>query len=411
MVPDDKTPLDAAGKARKYEMDNTQVLKNNPTQNAETPDPHVEDALKYFREVLPKYSTYNIWINRFKNDDSIEIKDADSLAPTRVTASRESISELVDYTRNNKESLEKEYGVKIGHWDHDDDSDVVVTLRKNTRKHSGEIIDNGVSREVYDFIETAYQAGVNIVISGRSETAMGSFLNILMDSSKDYTPTVLISSNSDMVFGSDHREIAQIIGADGGLVQHGMTMNTPRVVLDEMYSAVEDFENMAMSAKQGKQYIMVANSSPTELARLNEKAKDYIFESKARHPFELRVDIGYKKLNGKKVITVIAVHELIFDKGETFMRTLFSGNYSVADPTRSIRRKLEGKTRRQKEFGVKNIRNANASEMPALIAVSEKEKEELLIHRDALSAFLHATGDHEALKHFNAMDKFLNQLK
>lgn len=340
----------------------------------------------------------------------MEITDAKTSIVTKFLSTSESITELTEYVEANKHELIKEHNISIDSWLQPGTKNRIMTVRKNVRHDPGFLIEQGMNAEVYKFVEQAYLAGVNIIIAGETSSGKTSLLNTLMDSSKSYDPTVLVTSFDEMKFGYTRKEIIKLIGKeDESLVNHAITMNATRTVLDEMYSATNDFTTMRVMSGQGKQFIMAVHAFPVAKADEKEKLYDTAVNYQSDHPFEIRVDIKLERKNGERIPSIVAVHELVLDKGQTTMRTLFSGDKFIQDPTRSIRRKLEGKTRRQKEpMGNAKLRG---SETPTLMAVTEAQRKELIAHKDALSAFLHETGDYEAIAHFNALDEFLSRLK
>jgi len=376
--------------------------------------PYVEDALAYFRDALPKFSTYMVRVMSHEHEDNkdyrIEIADSDSSFYSKIKSSSESINSVIDYISTNQDALEKEYDLKISFWKQRVGSNTIVTARKLSRKSSNTLIRQGVNAEVYKFVEKAYQSGVNIMIAGQTASGKTSFLNTLMDSSKDYLPTVLTSSFDEMMFGTDHREIIKLISREESIVNHAMSMNTPRMVLDEMYPVTKHYAAMKKIAGKGKQFVMVVHTGTVAMADEKEELSDILIDYQKEHPFEIRVDVKLDRVNGEYFPSIVAVHELIAGKQKTVMQTLYSGDKFIKHPTRSIRRKMEGKTKPRKGISLDNG-EVDFSSMPALVAVSNEEKKELLVHRDALSALLHESNAYEALNHFNAIDEFLKRIK
>jgi hypothetical protein len=213
-----------------------------------------------------------------------------------------------------------------------------------------------------------------------------------------------------MMFSDAHSEIIEIVGAYNAAAVHALNMNIKRVVIDDMVLDEDMLPFMAKKSNMGTQYVMTGHGLPLPLAERNEAATSPLIEFSDTHPFDLEVDIALvPKKDGKgRNMEIVGVHELIIeDEGYTKLRTLFSGNEFVQDPTRSIRRKMEGKTRSAQgpKYGLER------STMPPLVTSSEEEIEEVLTHSDALGAFIQASNDYEAIGHFLELNKFLSKFK
>jgi hypothetical protein len=316
---------------------------------------------------------------------------------------------LIPYVKSIETDLKAKDGVKIDYWNQKDNpANTILTIKKKNRKSSSALFKQGINPAVYNFIEKAYTSGVNILIVGQTGQGKTGFLNTLMDSSKDYTPTVVASYVKEMMFGSDHSEIVEIVGNYNAAAAHALNMNIPRVIIDDVVITEEMIEFMGKRSEKGTQYVVTGHGLPLSLAEKGEAATCSFVEWSDKHPFDIEVDIALKKrADGKgRDMVIVGVHELITEDGTTILRTLFSGNEFIQDPTRHIRRKMEGKTR-----GIKHDDTRLKLYSPPLVTSSAEEIEEVLTHSDALGAFIQAHNDYEAISHFNELDKFLNKFK
>lgn len=391
---------------------NTQTTQSSISATNKTVE-YVEDSIAYFMDALQSDLIYTIRLHRTDRDNEQEsiIYLVDSYATQwrKVETSRASMDALILYVKSIETDLKAKDGVKIDYWNQKDNpANTILTIKKKSRKSSSALFKQGINPAVYNFVEKAYTSGVNILIVGQTGQGKTGFLNTLMDSSKDYTPTVVASYVKEMMFGSDHSEIVEIVGNYNAAAAHALNMNIPRVVIDDVIITEEMIEFMGKRSEKGTQYVVTGHGLPLSLAETGEAATCSFVEWSDKHPFDIEVDIALKKrADGKgRDMVIVGVHELITEDGTTSLRTLFSGNEFIQDPTRHIRRKMEGKTR-----GIKHDDTRFKLYSPPLVASDEEEIGEVMAHQKALGEFLHEANAYEALAHFNEVDKFLSKFQ
>lgn len=325
------------------------------------------------------------------------------------------IRETIDYFKTNKTEIEQEFKATIEVSEFARHEYVSVRIVKKTRISAQRLIDEAsVSQATYDFIEKAYKSGVNILISGQTGSGKTSFLNVLMDSSKDYQQTVLVSDIEEMSFGMDHDEIVEIRGgrSDQRLAKSAIMMNPKRIVFDDFIPNSETMTLLNESAKNGFQLVQTVHATPIHMA--TEATRDELENYMPEHPYEIRVDVMIKSIEStnpqaKKIygFSVVAVHQIIKDRNGSTMRTLFSGYKQVSEPTRTLRRKIEAGL---EYAGMDRKDRPMVPPAPSFISVTEEMKAEVLKSRDALENLLKEHGSDEMREHFKSLDTVIRML-
>lgn len=246
-------------------------------------------------------------------------------------------------------------------------------------------------REAYDFLEAAYSAGINIIIEGKTYSGKSRLLNTLMDSSKDYKATVLVNTFPEMIFGNDHREITEIRSdKPDTLIRQVLRMDPSRVVMDDVFVDEETMGMIVAVAKTGTQFVATGYLDSAELFSEN---TDQLAALYAEHPYELRanVDLKWNDDKTKLEFNILSVKQIVHQKirnyDTTSNRLLFDREKKVAEPTRTLRRKMEAAHRSMAESGkrpVASIPTPEETPVPTLVSITPEERMRLELYRESL---------------------------
>jgi hypothetical protein len=274
--------------------------------------------------------------------------------------------------------------------------------------------------EAYKFLKTAYSAGINIIIEGVTYSGRTSFLQNLINTSEDNQSTIFLTN----YFEADTPKATQMQGDDPlWLIHQARRMNPSRIVMDDLYISDKEMESIVSGALTGTQFIStgyVDYPYPvfTETDSLSAR---YI-----EHPFELRAHVSLSRNNaeGKFEFNILSVSQIIHQKLSRLTETggkysydstrnhlLFEGDKKVADPTRTLRRKIGFKQRTnssksESSSSLKNDPNSNGPSANTFVSLSPQEKAKLLEHRAVLRE--HFQTQSETLQeHFKEIENLL----
>lgn len=384
-------------------MNSENELNNNGTN--ENGEKIIYDGVNYIREQISDPGVYGITLVNYRGmSPSIHsIPVMKRVNVEHVALDEASLPATLKYFQENKAKFGEEFDVSYDL--HTSRLGFSIRILKKSRvSHTQLLRTSNVTEEVYGFIDQAYKAGVNIMISGATGVGKTTFLNTLMDSSKDYQRTVFITSVDEMSFGNDHKEIVEIHGENSSnLIIAALRMAPYRVVIDENYP---DEYLMMNAASCGTQLVQVMHFTP--VANATEKDSDELNSRLANNPYELRVDVERKKVitaenpDGEFVFSVVAVHQLLDENGQKKMRTLYSGAEHVADPSRHLRRKIQSGLEHAEKTG--SSYDGRESTIDPFVSITAKSKDRLLEHRDAVEEYLRENGTPEIQQRFRMID-------
>lgn len=352
----------------------------------------ITDVVQYLDETLSRQNTYGFTIERYNNEYTLGIIQGQPARRVKFAAGEE--ERFIEYLTKCHHLMENKYRLNPIPVERlsSPDNYFHLTILKRTKRDFDYFVEEGsLSKEAATFIQNAYSAGVNILICGATGAAKTTFMNFLADSCKDYKSTILIHDIAEMSFGNDHREITELIANScGPLLQTAIVLKPQRVLADGIYEDRTGDLNKVVDA--GIQIVNTTHLTPE--ANATGKPDQYT-ERFPENPFELRIDLQMKKKEnpepGKnsRMLDVVGVHQLIEvpnSKGAKEVRTLFSSTSKIAEPTRTLRRKIEA--------GIKAVEDSFYSSSPtieptrAYVSISEEEKVELLEDCEVLKAHL-----------------------
>jgi hypothetical protein len=376
-------------------------LNDNSTTPEKAPTHHydesgalvVTDVIQYFQHSIERPDIYSLRLN--------------------LTGTREAVLSLIHTSKRGSISSELPFDQAEALWSHVVKSQhelastfgvsVVETkeavnctrrrfsITKKTRVSADSTIQQkSAQMEAYKFLEAAYIAGINIIIEGQTGSGKSRLLNTLMDSAKDYNPTVLICNSPEMVFGNDHREITEIRGnlATNPRLAQVLRMSPHRVVMDDVFVDEKTMKAIVTSAMSGTQFVVTGYTNSSEVATSD---TDRISSRYAEHPYELRVHValsgGDNSTQSKCDILSVQqiVHQKIGNSDTTSNRLLFDHEKMVAEPTRTLRRKMEAARKREAvKPTVVSIPAFGETPVPALVSITPEEKVLLEAYRDDL---------------------------
>jgi hypothetical protein len=275
--------------------------------------------------------------------------------------------------------------------------------------------------EAYKFLETAYSAGISIIIEGAPGSGKTSLLQTLINSTEDNQSTIFLTR----FFEVDTPKITQIKGDDAfWLIHQARRMNPFRIVMDDLVINQEAMESMVSGALTGTQFISTGciNSSKPAFSETDPLSSRY-----TAHPYELRVHVALKQNNDTKPeFNILSVSQMTYQKvsigkdsrqyfyAATSNHLLFEGDKKVADPTRTMRRKIEFSQRREiskneSTSSLKNDPETKGNSASTLVSISPKERAKLLEHGAVLRE--HFQSQSETLREsFREIEKLLAKL-
>lgn len=371
----------------------------------------VVDPIRYFHETFSTSTTYFLRLYDLLQDTAtFLIVDVARRTDKTAEFPKEQADIFWAYILENQSMLEDKYDVEVEVGDHMATSSPYRTLSitKKSRISAEQLIeDGGITREAYEFINAAYQSGVNINVFGITGSGKTRFLNVLMDSSKDYKQTILIDSFPEMLFGFDHKEIIRLSSENPSLlVRNAITMNPFRVVMDDVFLDDTAKEEVIKASKGGMQFIGIGYSAGPE--EFEKRAAEY----RAEDPFEVNVFVKMRRIDdGEKIKYLVVASDIqqvmqqkIGNEFKTTTRLLFSDGKKIADPTRTLRRKMEATNSTQ--AGLTNKAEPNEAAVHTFVSLTPEEKVQLIDNRLALQRHF-ADKDFILQERFKAIDKIL----
>lgn len=299
---------------------------------------------------------------------------------------------------------------------HNELNDNSITPEKPTTHLTSDQIRQ---KKAYDFLQAAYSAGINIIIEGGIYSGRTSLLNTLMNSPEDHQSTILLTPDNFVETGNP--AITQIKGDDSAwLIHQARRLDPFRIVMDDLSINDETMKSVISGALTGTQFI---STGYTEGEGPSNPETDPLSSLYREHPYELRVHVAIQWNNDKTKLefNLLSVSQIVHQKVSrvsitgskhffdiTSNRLLFDGDRKVADPTRTMRRKMEAAQRllnsnTQQTLGSDSF---TATSSPTFVSLTPNEKAELLEHRAALHE--HFQSQSEALrKRFSEIEKLL----
>lgn len=246
--------------------------------------------------------------------------------------------------------------------------------------------------EAYKFLKAAYSVGINILIEGASGSGKTSLLKTLINSTEDNERTILLTPFFEM----ETPKITQIKGDDPlWLIHQARRMNPFRIIMDDLSIKEKEMDSIVSGALTGTQFISTGYTAPhSTFSETDSLSSRYI-----QHPYELRIHVAVKRNSdhGKRELDILSISQIIHQKiskaGKVYDATsnhlLFEGDKKVADPTRTLRRKIELKQRTnsprsETSSSLKNDPNSNGPSANILVSLSPQEKAKLLEHHVVL---------------------------
>lgn len=247
--------------------------------------------------------------------------------------------------------------------------------------------------EAYKFLKTAYSAGISIIIEGVTCSGKTSLLQDLINSTEDNQSTILLTR----FFEVETPKTTQIKGDDAfWLIHQARRMNPFRIVIDDLFINEEAMESIVCGALTGTQFI---STGYTERPYPTFSETDSLSARYIEHPYELRVHVALKhNEDAKPEFNLLSVSQIIHQKvskvgkdnrkyfyDSTSNHLLFEGDQKVADPTRTMRRKLEFAQRanKPKSEAVQSLKtnpNSTGTSANSFVSISPKERAKLIEH-------------------------------
>lgn len=373
-------------------------LNDNSTIPEEAPTHHydesgtliVADVIKYFQDTIKHPDIYSLRFYLTGTQEAVL-----SLVHTNKTGSVSSelpidqAEVLWSHVMESQHELKSAYGVSVV--DLKETTNGMrrsFSITKKSRISADAIIQKSAQREAYDFLEAAYNAGINIIIEGKTYSGKSRLLNTLMDSSKDYKPTVLVNTFPEMIFGNDHREITEIRSdKPATLIHQVLRMDPYRVVMDDVFVDEETMDNIVAMAKTGTQFVATGYIDSSELFSSN---TDHLASRYIEHPYELRahVDLHWNADRTKLEFNILSIKQIVHQKIRNLDTTsnwmLFDHEKKVAEPTRTLRRKMDAARLRKNETSVVNSPALEAKPSPVFVSITTEEKVLLEEYRKSL---------------------------
>jgi hypothetical protein len=278
-------------------------------------------------------------------------------------------------------------------------------------------------KEACDFLKSAYSAGINIIIEGETNSGRTSLLNTLMNSPEDNQSTILLTTENFVEI--DNPEITQIKGDDSAwLIHQARRMDPFRIVMDNFFINEETMENVVSGSLVGTQFV---STGYTARSQFSNSETDPLSSLYPEHPYEIRVHVAlqWNDDRTKREFNLVSVSQIVHQKASrmgtngrqfydvTSNQLLFNGDRKVADPTRTMRRKIEAAQRlhsskaktSQQTLGSSSVDTRSA---PTFVSLTPDEKAELLEHRAALHEHFQSQSD-TLRKRFSEIEKLLSK--
>jgi hypothetical protein len=387
MIPDEN----ASGRSRHSES----MVMHNKSNDTIT-QVAITDVPQYLRDILESPHNYalRLYITDTQEQASLAIVKTYSNEPVRMLLTPEDAAQLWSYITESRRDLKDRYDVLIDIREASIHESQSLSVTKNTRMSVESLIsDKSITREAYDFLKTAYRAGINIIIEGATGSGRTRFLNTLMDSARDYKPTLLVNSFPEMFFGFNRSELTEIRSENPSqLLSQLLSMNQPRMILDDTPIDYTLMPEVVKKANSGIQFVATGYRSVSTVPGSN---NDFLASVYVEHPFELRVHVKtvwncYEK---RSEFTVLSVEQIIQQKVGKLItsrnRLLFSNFGKVAEPTRILRRKMEAYAQQINTINSSVSQLTVTPEAPAtLVAITAEQKEQLAEHLAALAEHL-----------------------
>lgn len=351
----------------------------------------ITDVLQYFQDSIENPEIYSFRLHFTETKDAaVSIIYANKPGALSAALTVEQSEALWYHVMESKHELESTFGVPLEIREPPTYARRHFSLTKKSRISADGMItqlsfpENYTYKQVvYDFLESAYVAGINIIIEGKTYSGRSRLLNTIMDSAKDYKPTVLVNTFPEMLFGADHREITEIrSNKPAGLIRQVLRMTPFRVVMDDVFVDEKTMETVVAAAMAGTQFVATGYTTPSALST---PETDHLSSYYAEHPYELRVhvDISWNDDQTKLESNILSISQIVHQKigksDTTSNRLLFDRDHKVAEPTRTLRRKMDAvkATPPAKPIFVEKP-------VPTFVSISPEEQVLLEEYREAL---------------------------
>lgn len=277
--------------------------------------------------------------------------------------------------------------------------------------------------ESYKFLKTAYSAGINIIIEGATGSGKTTLLKSLINSAEDNESTILLTRFFEM----ETPKAIQIKGDDSlWLIHQARRMDPFRIIIDDLHIKEESMESIVSGALSGTQFVSTGHtySSHPKFSETDSLSSHYI-----QHPYELRahVAVTWNNNESKRELNILSISQIIHQKVSklgtdnrkyfydlTSNHLLFEGDKKVADPTRTMRRKLEfawgrNKAKREENSRLENDPAFTEISVNNFVSISPEEKTLLMEHHAILRQ--HFQSQSESLQEsFQEIEKLISRL-
>jgi hypothetical protein len=376
-------------------------LNDNSTMPEKAPTHHydesgtliVTDVIKYFQDTIEHPDIYSLRFYLTGTQEAvISLVHASKTGSVSSELPIDQAEALWSHVVESQQELKSHYGVAVV-----DIKEAAngkrrsFSITKKSRISADAMIQNSAQREAYDFLEAAYSAGINIIIEGKTYSGKSRLLNTLMDSSKDYKPTVLVNTFPEMIFGNDHREITEIRSdKPATLIRQVLRMDPSRVVMDDVFVDEETMRMIVAVAKTGTQFVATGYIDSSELFS---SSTDHLASRYAEHPYELRVHVELRRNDDENRLefNILSIKQIVHQKIRNYDTTsnwlLFDHEKKVAEPTRTLRRKMEAAQRRKVESDKLPVESLPAPEenpVPTFVSITQEERMRLELYRESL---------------------------
>lgn len=357
----------------------------------------ITDVLQYFQDIVESPNTYSFRLHFTEaKDAAISIAYVTGTGGQSAALTVEQSETLWSHVVESQHELENAHEASIELRIPPTYTRRSFSLTKNSRISAKGLITQlsfpknySYKQAVYDFLESAYVAGISIIIEGQTGSGKTRLLNTLVDSAKDYERTILVNSYPEMLFGNDHREITEIRGDDPAyLLAQVLRMSPYRVVMDDVLVDEKTMERIVVAAMTGVQFVATGYTSAS--AESNPET-DQLSSRYAAHPYELRVhvDISRNADSNKLEFDILSVKQIVHQKIRNYditsNRLLFDQEKMVAEPTRTLRRKMEAaKKRETSKQTVASIPASDKNPVPTLVSLTPEEKVLMEMYREDL---------------------------
>lgn len=334
----------------------------------------------FAREFMENVRDYEFHLHVGDKDSSITTFDTGSDKKTTfdVTVSVGEVKDFVTWFSIKAEDFQKEYNVQIqcltgDGWGYS------IKIHKNIRFNKDFYTkESNVAKEAFEFLQQAYDSGLNIVVQGKAGVGKTDLLSTLAENSADDSLTVFVDTRSEIRIPDHKQDVVVISGNAKSSLNAALKVSAQRVLFDSP-GEFDGRDFFARIADKNVQIVMTTLESTSDTFK-------WMKNSKTEYPFAIEVTFGF--IGKIDSISQISTANGVFGTNVLWERK--EGVLSKeAAPSRNIRRKIEANvnTKPNVAKAVKTVASGVA-EQSKLVTLSDSEKREILGALETLKSFV-----------------------